>query len=137
MSVNLFAFIQKGARTIKVAFQGYDNVHTYLTNDPRIQVGSFVVVPYMPKSGEERLSVAQVRSVDSCVKIDVNDHVRYKWVIAHVDLAESVNLAEREAAVLAMIEEAQRRKAVAELVGKTADSLPEADRNALLNLIGD
>ena len=25
MSVNLFAFIQKGARTIKVAFQGYSN----------------------------------------------------------------------------------------------------------------
>lgn len=137
MSVNLFAFIQKGARTIKATFQGYDNNYTYLTTDPQIQVGSFVVVPYTPKTGEQRLSVAQVKSVDSCVKIAVTDPVRYKWVVARVDLAESANLAEREAAVLAMIEEAQRRKSVAELVNKTAESLPEADRNALLKLIED
>ena len=137
MSVNLFAFIQKGARTVNVSFQGYDGTHKYLTVDDSIEVGSFVVVPYQPKAGPERLSVAIVKSVDACVKISVTDPVRYKWIVARVDLAESANLAEREAAVLSMIDESQRRKVVAELVNKTVESLPEADRNALLHLIGN
>lgn len=137
MSVNLFAFLQKGARTVNVSFQGYDGTHKYLTIDDSIKVGSFVVVPYQPKAGPERLSVAIVKSVDACVKISANDPVKYKWVIARIDLSADTVRAEHEAMIMNMIEEAQRRATIKKLVEQTAEDLLPEDRNTLLTLTGN
>lgn len=44
MSTNLFAFLQAGARTITVNYQGYSNDYTYLTTDDSICVGDWAVI---------------------------------------------------------------------------------------------
>lgn len=137
MSVNLFAFLQNGARTVDVSFQGYDGTHKYLTTDDSIKVGSFVVVPYQPKAGPERMSVAIVKSVDTCVKISPSDPIKYKWVIDRIDLSADTVRAEHEAMIVNMIEEAQRRAMVKKLVEQTAEGLLPEDRNTLLALTGN
>lgn len=137
MSVNLFAFLQKGARTVDVSFQGYDGTHKYLTVDSSIKVGNFVVVPYQPKAGPERMSVAVVKSVDAYVRISANDPVKYKWIIDRIDLSTDTVRAEHETLIMSMIEEAQRRAMVKKLVEQTAESLLPEDRENLLTLIGN
>lgn len=136
MSPNLFAFLQKGARTVQVSFQGYEKTHTYLTTDDLVQVGAYVVVPYQPKDGPERLSVGIVKSADTCVKLSV-DASRCRWVIDRVSFADETARVERETVILNMIEEAERRAMVKKLVDQTAESLLPEDRNTLLALIGD
>ena len=134
MLVNLFAFLQKGARTVNVSFQGYDGTHKYLTTDDSIKVGSFVVVPYQPKAGPERLSVAIVKSVDTCVKISPTDPIKYKWIIDRIDLSADTVRAEHETLIVSMVEEAQRRAMVKKLVEQTIEGLLPEDQTTLRTL---
>lgn len=116
MSVNLFAFLQTGARTITVNYQGYGNDYTYLTTDNSIGVGCFVVVPCKPKDGPERLSVAVVVAVDNTVKLDPKDTLKYKWVIQKIDLSAANELKAREQQVLNLLEESQRKRLVKDML---------------------
>ena len=137
MSTNLFAFIQRGARTLTVAFQGYEDGagHTYLTTDDNIKPGDMVVVPYTPKSGPARLSIGTVLSADRFVNISVKDTQHYKWVVQRVDQQPELARREREAAILELIESSQRKRAIRKLVDETKETLNLEDSTKLSQLI--
>lgn len=136
MNPNIFAFLQKGTRTVQVSFQGYEKTHTYLTTDDRVQVGSYVVVRYKPKDGPERFSIAQVKSADDFLNLQVDDHTEYGWVVSLVSMADDMARISREATVLEMLEDAKRKAAAKKLTSEVLENLPERHSAIVKQLTG-
>ena len=112
MSPNILALVQCGAYTVTVSFQGFDKEHTYVTNCNIRQLvpGDFVVVKYQPKDGPERLSVAQVRRVDSRVTIAADDMRRYDWIVSVIDTADYLRIVADEQVIKDLLEKSEARR---------------------------
>ena len=83
MDKNIAALIREDAKTVQVSFNpgaGTAKTYTYITDLP-VAVGDYLVVDV---SGE--FKVVCVSFVDEDLSIEPNADIKYKWVVAKIDL---------------------------------------------------
>lgn len=138
MSPNILALVQRGAYTVTVSFQGFDKEHTYVANCHIRQLvpGDFVVVKYHPKDGPERLSVAQVRRVDSQVTIAADDMRRYDWVVSVIDIADYLRIAADEQVIKDLLEKSEARRQREQVFTALRDTLDNEAQIQISGIIG-
>ena len=138
MSPNILALVQCGAYTVTVSFQGFDKEHTYVTNCNIRQLvpGDFVVVKYQPKDGPERLSVAQVRRVDSRVTIAADDMRRYDWIVSVIDTADYLRIVADEQVIKDLLEKSEARRQREQVFSALRETLDNEAQVQISGIIG-
>lgn len=120
MDKNLVAFLDEQAYTIDVQFAATGKLYKYVTNLPAIELGSFVLIPGFgvdpdpnlvpsPTISSSSIKVAQVVGVHDGVKIEPNETIQYKWVIAKVDFTYFTDLCKRNYELQKLTEDAYKR----------------------------
>lgn len=122
MDKNLVAFLDEQAYTIDVQFAATGKLYKYVTNLPAIELGSFVIIPGVdpdpgpdptlvpsPTISSSSIKVAQVVGVHDGVKIEPNETIQYKWVIAKVDFTYFTDLCKRNYELQKLTEDAYKR----------------------------
>ena len=123
MDKNLVAFLDEQAYTIDVQFAATGKLYKYVTNLPAIELGSFVIIPFgvdpdpdpdpalvpSPTISSSSIKVAQVVGVHDGVKIEPNETIQYKWVIAKVDFTYFADLCKRNYELQKLTEDAYKR----------------------------
>ena len=139
MDKNLVAFLDEQAYTIDVQFAATGKLYKYVTNLPAIELGSFVIIPFgvdpdpdpdpalvpSPTISSSSIKVAQVVGVHDGVKIEPNETIQYKWVIAKVDFTYFADLCKRNYEPQKLTEDAYKRnlrKSFAERIMRELDS---------------
>ena len=138
MSPNILALVQRGAYTVTVSFQDFDKEHTYVTNCSIRQLvpGDFVVVKYQSKYGPERLSVAQVRRVDSRVTIAADDMRRYDWVVSVIDIADYLHIMADEQVIKDLLEKSEARRQREQVFSALRETLDSEAQVQISGIIG-
>ena len=138
MSPNILALVQRGAYTVTVFFQGFDKEHTYVANCNIRQLvpGDFVVVKYQPKYGPERLSVAQVRQVDSRGAIAADDMRRYDWIVSVIDTTGYLSIMADEQVIKDLLEKSEARRQRDQVFSALRETLDSEAQIQISEIIG-
>lgn len=113
MDKNIAAFLRENTKTIVVNFQvdtGKPKNYTYLTEDATIAAGDWVVVPYSPREGCERFSVAYVVKVHDDLCIEPNADEQHHWVVQKLDMKAYDALLKANAQLQSLLSAAYRER---------------------------
>jgi hypothetical protein len=111
MDKNIAAILREDARTVSVCFDITGNellgkLYTYVTHLD-LAVDDLVIVP----AGSDDLKVAKVALVADDLEIEPNSDIKYRWIVAKVDVeAHRANMA-RNKEIEAMLAHSYRMNA--------------------------
>ena len=78
---NIINFSNNDCKTVQVVFQSCGKRYTYLT-DEALKVNDWVVV-----DTERGLQVVAVVHVDDDCDIDIQDPIKFKWIVCKIDMS--------------------------------------------------
>lgn len=95
-----------------------------------------MVVKYHPKDGPERLSVAQVRQVDSRVTIAADDMRRYDWIVSVIDTADYLHIIAGEQVIKDLLEKSEARRQRDQVFSALRETLDSEAQVQISGIIG-
>ena len=117
---------------VTIVFAPYtgNKAYHYKTLDSSIQVDDFVVVNV---NGE--FKVVKVLEVNDPLEVDMQEGIKYKWVVQRVDTTEHEKCVELDNALQEKLNKAARRKRQQELREDSLKFLSDEERSEAIKLV--
>lgn len=137
MENNIAAMLMPRAKTVDVRFFGSDgapsgSTYRYISEQP-LEQDDIVVVQ---TGSNNRMVTAVVAEVHDDLLIEPNEDIKYKWVVAKVDIKPFEALQERIKEIERQVSGAYKRNLRRGFADAVLASLPDNERNDLQKLIG-
>jgi hypothetical protein len=132
------ALLQTGYTTIKVAFIQADGAQK--TRDYTYKCKQAVADTLIPGDSvvvlvREHYKVAEVQKVDPSPDIELHSGINYKWIVQKVDPTDMLELVKKEDEFIAVLEAAEKQRAIEAAKKDLLDAIPEGSVAVLTEAI--